>query len=97
MSGLSTAQNICATTKQSSFLRKGLVCYYFLIAVNTTTAPINYTLNTNTHIVTNSNSNNSIDINPIDNKKSEIDDLDFDKEIDKFKKLGLYNDYGFSS
>jgi hypothetical protein len=30
-------------------------------------------------------------------EKAEIDDLDFDKEIDKFKKLGLYNDYGFNS
>jgi hypothetical protein len=61
-----------------------------LITVNTvTTASNNYTLNTNSHIVTNSNSNNSIISSLIDNKKSEIKDLDFDKEIDKFKKLAL--------
>jgi hypothetical protein len=69
-----------------------------LITVNiVTTAPINYTLNTNSHIVTNSNSINSTINNLIDNKKSEIADLDIDKEIDKFKKLWLFDDYGFSS
>src|ERR1035437_7169866 len=40
-----------------------------LITVNTvTTASNNYTLNTNSHIVTNSNSNNSIINSLIDNK-----------------------------
>lgn len=69
-----------------------------LITVNTVaTASINYALNTNSHIVTNSNSNNSISNNLIDNKKSEIADLDIDKEVDKAKKLGLFDDYGFSS
>ena len=90
MSGLSTAQNI-ATMKKSNFLRQGLVFSYLLyelisyllslITVNTvTTASNNYTLNTNSHIVTNSNSNNSIINSLIDNKKSEIKDLDFDKD-----------------
>jgi hypothetical protein len=69
-----------------------------LITVNTvTTASINYTLNTNSHIVINSNSKYSDYIIQDNNKKRENADLDFDKEIDKAKKLGLFDDYGFSS
>jgi hypothetical protein len=31
------------------------------------------------------------------NKKAEIDDLNPDREVDKARRLGLFNDYGFSS
>ncbi len=58
--------------------------------VTTVTNQLNQT-NNNTPNAELSNSYNKQD------KKVEIDDLDFDKEIDKAKKLGLYNDYGFSS
>lgn len=37
--------------------------------------------------------NNSL----INSKKAKIEDLNEQEEIDKFKKLGLFNDYGFSS
>lgn len=63
---------------------------------STTSRPIN-TLNTTAYIPNGEIDNKTVDIIQDNNKKSEIADLDFDKEIDKAKKLGLYNDYGFSS
>lgn len=60
-------------------------------------ANTNYSTTTNTYTSTiNISTNNSLIIQD-NNKKAEIDDLNPDREVDKYKKLGLFNDYGFSS
>lgn len=55
------------------------------------------TPNIDLHIATNGNCTNNGNISHNIDKKAEIEALDMDKEIDRARKLGLFDDYGFSS